>query len=68
MWKVLSYLQKFLVAFALFACVAADVSHLSNEYLPPLQNSYAAPSVSYSAPSVDVGTQYASNGGYVYRK
>jgi len=30
--------------------------------------SYSAPSVSYSAPSVDVGTQYASNGGYVYRK
>ncbi|EDW58234.2 uncharacterized protein Dvir_GJ15507, partial [Drosophila virilis] len=48
-------LQKlFLVAFAVIAAVAADVSHLpSNEYLPPVQQDFqtvAAPSNEYLAP------------------
>ncbi|XP_030566882.1 uncharacterized protein LOC115766934, partial [Drosophila novamexicana] len=53
--RIFRILQKlFLVAFAVIAAVAADVSHLpSNEYLPPVQQDFqtvAAPSNEYLAP------------------
>ncbi|XP_005181451.1 uncharacterized protein LOC101901578 [Musca domestica] len=51
----------------------------SVEYLPPVHTSYLAPATfhqqsfstgsgSYSSVGADIGTQYAANGGYVYRK
>ncbi|XP_064539357.1 uncharacterized protein LOC135429097 [Drosophila montana] len=47
-------MKLFLVAFAVIAAVAADVSHLpTNEYLPPVQQDFqtvAAPSNEYLAP------------------
>ncbi|XP_034483009.1 uncharacterized protein LOC117788364 isoform X2 [Drosophila innubila] len=47
-------MKLFLIAFAVIAAVAADVSHLpSNEYLPPVQDEaqiIAAPSNEYLAP------------------
>lgn len=61
---------------------SAPVSAVSSEYLPPVQNTYsehtyAVPqtyvssvpqSATYYSGSDVSGTQYASNGGYVYRK
>ncbi|KAH8302711.1 hypothetical protein KR044_009895, partial [Drosophila immigrans] len=62
----------FLVAFAVIAAVAADVSHLpSNEYLPPAQEiqTVAAPSNEYLAPEADyTGEQGSlSADGYRYK-
>ncbi|XP_032598879.1 protein transport protein sec31 [Drosophila grimshawi] len=46
--------MKVLLICALIAAVAADVSHLSNEYLPPNQAA-SAPVQSYAAPAADFG-------------
>jgi len=75
-------LQKlFLVAFAVIAAVAADVSHLpSNEYLPPVQeqqiiagpsNEYLPPVDAESAPAhelADDGYRYKTHRRVVYRR
>lgn len=60
---------------------SAPVSSVSSEYLPPVQNTYSehtysvpqtyvssVPQSTYYSGSDVSGTQYASNGGYVYRK
>ncbi|XP_062127762.1 uncharacterized protein LOC133840117 [Drosophila sulfurigaster albostrigata] len=60
----------FLVAFAVIAAVAADVSHLpSNEYLPPAQEVQAieAPSNEYLAPEADYAGEQGSLAADGYR-
>src|SRR5512144_1357444 len=74
----------FLIAFAVIAAVAADVSHLpSNEYLPPVQEAapVAAPTNEYLPPVAavpveaapahelaDDGYRYKTNRRVVYRR
>ncbi|XP_034107198.1 skin secretory protein xP2 isoform X1 [Drosophila albomicans] len=63
-------MKLFLVAFAVIAAVAADVSHLpSNEYLPPAQEVQAieAPSNEYLAPEADYAGEQGSLAADGYR-
>lgn len=68
-------------SFSSVGSVGGGYSAPSNEYLPPVHQTYSAPatanainayssghSVSYSSGAAEVGTQYAANGGYVYKK
>ncbi|KAH8365430.1 hypothetical protein KR093_000648 [Drosophila rubida] len=64
-------MKLFLVAFAVIAAVAADVSHLpSNEYLPPAQEevqTVVAPSNEYLAPEADYAAEQGSLAADGYR-